>query len=60
MKTYGKRGETVLSRNFAAVDGALAALHEVEVPAEAGEGTDDAAAGPGQAPRSSSSASRPR
>ena len=32
--TYGKRGETVLERNFAAVDGALAALHEVKVPAE--------------------------
>ncbi len=39
VKTYGKRGDTVLSRNFAAVDGALAALHEVEVPTEAGEGT---------------------
>ncbi len=34
-KTYGKRGETVLQNNFAAVDGALAALHEVQVPAEA-------------------------
>jgi pyruvate-ferredoxin/flavodoxin oxidoreductase len=38
VKSYGKRGETVLSRNFAAVDGALAALHEVAIPAEAGEG----------------------
>ena len=28
-KTYGRRGEAVLERNFAAVDGALAALHEV-------------------------------
>jgi pyruvate-ferredoxin/flavodoxin oxidoreductase len=35
VKSYGKRGEAVLSRNFAAVDGALAALHEVHVPAEA-------------------------
>jgi pyruvate-ferredoxin/flavodoxin oxidoreductase len=34
VKTYGKRGETVLTRNFAAVDGALAALHEVPVPLE--------------------------
>jgi pyruvate-ferredoxin/flavodoxin oxidoreductase len=34
-KTYGARGEAVLSRNFAAVDGALAALHEVQVPATA-------------------------
>jgi pyruvate-ferredoxin/flavodoxin oxidoreductase len=34
-KTYGKRGETVLARNFAAVDASLAALHEVKVPARA-------------------------
>ena len=31
-KTYGKRGETVVQRNFAAVDQALAHLHKVEVP----------------------------
>jgi pyruvate-ferredoxin/flavodoxin oxidoreductase len=31
-KTYGKRGEAVLERNFAGVDGALRALHEVVVP----------------------------
>ncbi|MHC4179729.1 MAG: pyruvate:ferredoxin (flavodoxin) oxidoreductase, partial [Planctomycetota bacterium] len=30
--TYGKRGETVLQRNYAAVDGALGALKEVSVP----------------------------
>ncbi len=34
-KTYGGRGEAVLSRNYAAVDGALAALHDVRVPATA-------------------------
>jgi pyruvate-ferredoxin/flavodoxin oxidoreductase len=34
-KTYGKRGETVLARNFAAVDASLAALKEVRVPATA-------------------------
>jgi pyruvate-ferredoxin/flavodoxin oxidoreductase len=34
-KTYGKRGETVLNRNFAAVDASLAALAEVEVPERA-------------------------
>jgi len=34
-KTYGKRGEAVVKRNFAAVDHALAQLHEVVVPAEA-------------------------
>jgi pyruvate-ferredoxin/flavodoxin oxidoreductase len=38
VKSYGKRGETVLTRNFAAVDGAIAALHEVAIPAEIGEG----------------------
>ena len=32
-KTYGKRGQAVLRRNFAAVDGALASLHEVAIPA---------------------------
>ncbi len=31
-KTYGKRGETVLKRNYAAVDGAVGALFEVQVP----------------------------
>jgi pyruvate-ferredoxin/flavodoxin oxidoreductase len=33
--TYGKRGEAVLERNFAAVDRALDGLHEVRVPAAA-------------------------
>jgi pyruvate-ferredoxin/flavodoxin oxidoreductase len=31
-KSYGKRGQTVLERNFRAVDGALAGLREVAVP----------------------------
>ncbi len=31
-KSYGKRGETVVKQNFAAVDAALAHLHEVKVP----------------------------
>ena len=31
-KTYGKRGEAILRQNFDAVDGALAAMHEVAVP----------------------------
>ena len=34
-KTYGKRGETVLARNFAAVDASLAAMAEVKVPKRA-------------------------
>ncbi|MFW6184255.1 MAG: pyruvate:ferredoxin (flavodoxin) oxidoreductase, partial [Chloroflexota bacterium] len=32
-KTYGKRGETVVQQNFAAVDAALSHMHPVEVPA---------------------------
>ncbi len=35
-KTYGRRGELVLERNYAAVDAALEALHEVHPPAHAG------------------------
>ncbi len=31
-KTYGKKGEEVVRRNFAAVDGALANLHELPKP----------------------------
>jgi pyruvate-ferredoxin/flavodoxin oxidoreductase len=31
-KTYGKRGETVVKKNYAAVDQALAHLHKVEIP----------------------------
>jgi pyruvate-ferredoxin/flavodoxin oxidoreductase len=33
-KTYGKRGEVVVQRNFEAVDQTLANLHEVKVPAK--------------------------
>ena len=33
-KTYGKRGEAVVERNFAAVDQTLARLFEVEIPSE--------------------------
>jgi pyruvate-ferredoxin/flavodoxin oxidoreductase len=31
-KTYGKRGESVVQKNYAAVDAALSHLHEVKVP----------------------------
>lgn len=34
-KTYGKKGEQVVKMNYAAVDAALAGLHEVKLPAEA-------------------------
>ncbi len=33
-KTYGKKGEHIVQKNYAAVDQALAHLHKVEVPAE--------------------------
>jgi pyruvate-ferredoxin/flavodoxin oxidoreductase len=33
-KTYGKRGRVILERNNAAVDGALAALAQLDVPAQ--------------------------
>jgi pyruvate-ferredoxin/flavodoxin oxidoreductase len=33
-KTYGKRGEAVVQKNFQAVDETLAHLHEVQVPVE--------------------------
>ncbi len=35
-KTYGKRGEAVVQKNFAAVDHALAHLEKVELPTAAG------------------------
>jgi len=37
-KTYGKRGQSILDKNFAAVDAALGALAEVNVPAEVTSG----------------------
>jgi pyruvate-ferredoxin/flavodoxin oxidoreductase len=39
-KTYGKRGESVVAKNFAAVDHALAHLHKVELPATASSNFD--------------------
>ena len=33
-KTYGKRGESILRKNFAAVDGALGEMREVKVPGD--------------------------
>jgi len=37
-KTYGRRGRTVVERNFAAIDRALSELHEVHVPQVIREG----------------------
>ncbi len=49
-KTYGKRGEIIVKKNFAAVDQALAHLHEVEVPAEVTSTTKLRAPVPAEAP----------
>jgi pyruvate-ferredoxin/flavodoxin oxidoreductase len=37
-ETYGKRGEAVVQKNFAAVDHALSHLHSVEVPRQVSSG----------------------
>jgi pyruvate-ferredoxin/flavodoxin oxidoreductase len=47
-KTYGKKGEEVVQKNFQAVDQTLANLHEVKVPAAV---TQQAAIAPGGARR---------
>ena len=49
-KTYGKRGEAVVRQNYAAVDSALAHLHKVVVPAEAGPGSELPLTVPASAP----------
>jgi pyruvate-ferredoxin/flavodoxin oxidoreductase len=49
-KTYGKRGESVVAKNFAAVDAALAQLHEVKVPASATSSKEVRPAVPAAAP----------
>jgi len=49
-KTYGKRGEAVVKKNFAAVDAALDHLHEVKVPERATSTFDLRRAVPEEAP----------
>ena len=44
-KTYGKRGEEVVQKNYNAVDQAIANLHEIEVPAAVTSHHAQAAAG---------------
>src|SRR5947199_1021715 len=39
-KTYGKRGDAVVQKNYDAVDAALAHLHKVELPAAASSNFD--------------------
>jgi pyruvate-ferredoxin/flavodoxin oxidoreductase len=49
-RTYGRRGRSVVERNFAAIDAALAELHRVEVPATAEGERTMALTVPGDAP----------
>ena len=49
-KTYGKRGEAVVQKNYAAVDQSLANLHEVKVPAKVTSTSTRRAAVPAAAP----------
>ncbi|MBI5877659.1 MAG: pyruvate:ferredoxin (flavodoxin) oxidoreductase [Chloroflexi bacterium] len=49
-KTYGKRGELIVERNYAAVDAAIARLYEVKVPAAADSTFDLRPAVPAAAP----------
>ena len=49
-KSYARKGEAVIAKNFAAVDGALARLYEVEVPAEVSSNFDQPPIVPPSAP----------
>ncbi|KAA6464474.1 pyruvate:ferredoxin (flavodoxin) oxidoreductase [Acidobacteria bacterium AB60] len=49
-KTYGKRGEAVVQKNFAAVDHALAHLEKVDVPSASTSGFDIEGVIPSKAP----------
>ncbi|MCY2930058.1 MAG: pyruvate:ferredoxin (flavodoxin) oxidoreductase [Planctomycetota bacterium] len=49
-KTYGKKGEKIVAMNFAAVDQAVAALHEIAVPAKATSTIELPPTVPGEAP----------
>ncbi len=49
-KTYGKRGEAVVKKNFAAVDATIANLQEVAVPATVSSKMSRRAAVPAEAP----------
>ncbi|HXZ12408.1 MAG TPA: pyruvate:ferredoxin (flavodoxin) oxidoreductase [Candidatus Sulfotelmatobacter sp.] len=48
--TYGKRGDAVVQKNFAAVDASLAHLHELTVPAQVSSDFDVLPPVPAQAP----------
>ncbi len=42
IKSYGKKGQKVIDANFAAIDGAVAGLHQVNVPAHWADTTEGA------------------
>jgi pyruvate-ferredoxin/flavodoxin oxidoreductase len=50
-KTYGKRGEAVVQKNYAAVDAALAYLHQVKVPDQVTSALEMPTAVPPEAPK---------
>ena len=50
-KTYGKRGEAVVRKNFAAVDASLEHLHEVKIPDDDHVEVRHASGGPGERAR---------
>ena len=52
-KTYGKKGEQIVKMNYAAVDAALAGLHQVKVPAQVEVPASASAPAPATLPRSS-------
>ncbi len=49
-ETYGKRGDAIVQKNFAAVDTTLAHLHELAIPARANSAIDILAPVPSHAP----------
>jgi pyruvate-ferredoxin/flavodoxin oxidoreductase len=49
-KTYGKKGQRLLERNYAAIDAALDGLHQVQVPGQISSGFDRPPVVPADAP----------
>ena len=49
-KTYGKKGQRLLDRNYAAIDATLEGLHQVQVPGQVSSGFERPPAVPADAP----------
>ncbi|EIC20699.1 pyruvate:ferredoxin (flavodoxin) oxidoreductase [Thiorhodovibrio frisius] len=49
-KTYGKKGQHLLDRNYAAIDASIAGLHEVKIPGQASSAFERPPVVPAQAP----------